>query len=121
MKKENLKPFTFYKWIEITKQEKFIDICFIIDINKISSPGDFQCSGIEIENIKSDLIVGREYTYHFLWKKEKIKSRKYIIKEINFNSINRKMFFDQIFNPDSELVRNLYLHYTNERFKNLRK
>ena len=84
----------------------------------MSSPGNYQCSGIEIESIESDLVVGNGYNYHFLWGGERAKSK--TIKELNFNSINRKQFFDWMFDPSSALVLNLYLHYLDERFKNLR-
>lgn len=120
MKKEDLRPFTFYRWIESTQQGKLDDVCFITDINKTSSPGNYQCSGIEVESIESDLVVGNGYNYHFLWGGERAKGKKYTIKELNFNSINRKQFFDWIFNSNSSLVLTLYLHYLDERFKNLR-
>ncbi len=118
MKKENLKPFTFYHWIEENTKNGYImnDICFITDINKTSSPGNYQCSGIEIKRIDSDLRVGNGYVYHFLYG-ERAKQRKYTIKEISINDVDRAQFFDWVFDSESSLVLNIYLNYLDSRFK----
>lgn len=123
MKKEDLKPFTFYYWSEEWttdkgKKVKISDVCFITDINKTSSPGNYQCGGIEIESLEgSDLVVGNGYNYHFLWGGERSKGRKYTIKELNFNNLDRKKFFDWLFDSESALVLHIYLHYIDSRFK----
>ncbi len=109
MNKEDLKPFTFYRWKENwTKNGKKVeieDICFIIDINTTSSPGNYQCNGVEIDNIKSDLVIGHNYNY-FCWDDKKIK---YIIKEVSLDDINKGLFFDWLFDINSSLFLNLSL------------
>jgi len=104
MKKENIKEYTFYRWIEenTINGYKMDDICFIVSILKDSSPGNFQCDGIEIESIDSDLIVGNNYIYHFLYS-ERAKDRKYTIKEISIDDIDKKQFFEWLFDYDSKL------------------
>jgi len=110
MKKEDLKEYAFYRWKEENTRNgyKMDDICFIISILKDTSPGNFQCSGIEIESIDSDLIVGNNYIYHFLYG-EKAKDRKYTIKEISIDNINKGLFFDWLFDYDSRMNTSIRL------------
>ena len=82
------------------------DICFIIYIDKTSSPGNYQCDGIEIEQINSDLMIGHNYNYHFLWG-ERGKIVKYTIEEISIDDIDKRKFFEWIFDEKSRLNKTL--------------
>ncbi len=114
MYKDILKPYKFYYWKEsLVKKWTQEDICFIYDINDtMAGPHHLQCNGIEIQAIKSDLKVGLNYNYHY---RTDDKSFKYLIKEISIDDIDKKMFFDWLFNNKSGLHNSLKLKYEWDR------
>ena len=115
-KKEQLKPLTFYYWKEtFFKADRMgvkvlSDICFIIHINKTSAPYNWQCEGVEIESIDSDLYVGHNYNYHYKWGERKIS--KYVIKELSFDELTpeqKSRFWGYLFDEKSALCNSLSL------------
>lgn len=113
-KKEQIEPLHFYYWHETFFKadsqgvNKLLDICFIIYINKTSSPFNWQCDGIEIESINSDLVVGNSYNYHYMWGERKISD--YMIKQLDFEELTHKqksIFWDFLFDENSNLFNSI--------------
>ncbi len=101
--KDQLKPLTFYRWKEKYNSKTVEDICFVTEIDT-SSPGNYQCHGVCVKSIKSDLRVGRSYNFHYRWLQ---KLSKYKIEELSIDDIDKTEFFNWVFDSKSDLNRDL--------------
>jgi len=111
-----IQPFTFYYWKEryVPNNWATEDICFIIDIDFKSDPKQYQCHGIEIKNIQGNMIPGHGYTFHYYKNDNNIE---YTIKKISIDDIDKKLFFDWLFDNKSKLHIGIK---TNQEFGNLK-